>query len=99
MHDDSIILKFPKPLEPSTNGATIWQKLRGRARERLGYVAGRLGIPGTIRDLEYTDELTGQRITAKVGVLGTRLTVNGRDYYFSRFTGELVGGGHGCCGS
>ena len=44
----------------------------------------------------YDDIVTGGVIEVKVGSLFTRLSVNGRDYYFDRITGRFAGTGQGC---
>ena len=53
----------------------------------------RLGAPGAIRDFEINDELTGQQVSVAVGGTYVRLSVDGRDYYFDRLTGQFDGTG------
>ena len=55
-----------------------------------------LGVPGAVKDITINDELTGQVIEVRVGVLFVCLSVNGRDYYFHRLTGKFDGTGYGC---
>jgi hypothetical protein len=57
---------------------------------------GRLGVPGFIRNTVIDDPVTGQQIEIRVCALDTRLTIDGRDYYFGRFSGKLEGAGMGC---
>lgn len=63
----------------------------------FGRLLQRLKIPGAVTDTIIEDGLTAQRIEVKVGVLFTRISVNGRDYYFDRVTGLFDGTGSGCC--
>ncbi|MGH6735018.1 MAG: hypothetical protein ACRECX_02910 [Methyloceanibacter sp.] len=42
---------------------------------------------------EIHDQTTGQHIAISVGTLSVCLTVNGRDFYFDRFTGRFTGTG------
>lgn len=90
-------LRFPnQELRQASNGATRIQVLIGRARECLGVFLNYLGIPSPIKDVVITDKLTGQIIEVKCGFLYTKVSVNGRDYYFDRLTGKFGGTGSGC---
>ena len=71
-------------------------RLRSTLRLQLGRAMLRGGCPGLIRSIEIRDSVTGQVLAVQVGALFTRLTVDGRDYWFSRFTGKLDGTGSGC---
>jgi hypothetical protein len=92
------LLKFPSHSvgSPATLGATSCQILYGRIQVALGQMLNRLGVPGVIREATIQDELTGQHIQIQAGVLFTRVSVNGRDYYFHRLTGKFDGTGMGC---
>jgi len=90
------VTQFPRRSSEATSGATRLELWRGRARETLGKLFNRLGAPGAIRPVSINDSLTGQRIQVQVGPLLTRLSVNGRDYYFDRITGRAAGTGSGC---
>ena len=85
-------VQFPRPTEGE---ATRWQILRERIRARLARLANRIGLPGAIADVEIDDEATGQTIRIETGVFFTRLSVNGRDFYFRRFSGRFGGTGTG----
>jgi hypothetical protein len=89
------VLRFPHRDfgRPASGGASVVQVLRGRARELLGRLLNRLGFPGAVRNVHIKDALTGQEIDVHVGALFTRITVNGRDYYFNRTTGKFDGTG------
>ncbi len=95
MHSESVY-KFPKPELPASMGATRVQILRGRIREAAGRLMTTLRAPGAIRDTEIDDTLTGQNIRIRVGHSFTRITINGRDYYFDRLSGRFDGTGCGC---
>lgn len=90
------IIPFRPHGSPALTGASPWQILAGRARAWFGGLANRLGVPGFVRPLEFYDEVTGQGIAIAPGPLFTRITLNGRDYYFRRFSGRFDGTGFGC---
>ncbi|HEV3259945.1 MAG TPA: hypothetical protein VG013_23960 [Gemmataceae bacterium] len=62
----------------------------------LGRILKRLGIPGALQDTTINDPVTGQDIRVSVGTLFTKISVNGRDYYFHRLSGRYDGAGLGC---
>lgn len=55
----------------------------------------RLRRPGKVAPFEMRDPLTGQHVSVRVGPLFVVFSVNGRDYYFDRFTGRFDGTGSG----
>ena len=77
----------------STNGSNWRDTLWWRIREWLGRTANALGLPGAIAEAEFVDDLTGQQLRVRVGSLFVVLRVNGRDYYFWRFSGRHDGAG------
>ncbi|SRR6266568_1855813 len=81
---------------PAAAGATWWQITRGRLRERVGALLSWVRIPGAISQATIDDPVTHQHIEVHVTALYTRLTVDGRDYYFDRLTGRYDGAGMGC---
>lgn len=92
----TVLSMKPRP-KVAEQGATIWQIWRGRIVIVLGRVAGKLRLPGLVRDAEIQDPITGQHVSIAVGPLFTRITVDGRDYYFRRFSGRLDGAGSASC--
>ena len=76
--------------------ASYIQILQGRVRRLFGKILTSLRIPGTIRDFHINDPVSHQNMDIRVGDLFTKITVNGRDYYFHRFTGKFDGTGMGC---
>ena len=90
---EPVSLQFPRPAE---FGATRWRIAVSNFREWLCRVANRSGLPGAVADVHIEDTVTGQIIDIKSGVLFTRISVNGRDYYFRRFSGTFDGTGSGC---
>lgn len=95
------ILKMPQPLhaEPAKTGAGLWTIWKWRARILFDRILNRLGFPGTIQNAAIDDLVTGQKIRVSVGVLFTKISVDGRDYYFDRLSGRYDGSGSGCgCG-
>ena len=92
------VIKFPKDeiLRSSRSGASLIDIAAGCASELLGRLLNRIGIPGAVRDIHIKDALTGQEVNIHVGPLFTRLSVNGRDYFFHRTSGKFDGTGMGC---
>ena len=89
------VLHFPveRVVRPARGGAT-WLEIRAwRLRQWLGRMLNSFRAPGAIRDVEVQDALTGQRLAVSVGELFVCVNVNGRDYYFDRFTGRFDGTG------
>lgn len=89
------VIRFPdeRVSHPVREGATWIDIARGRFKELIGRTANRIRIPGAVQSAEIHDNATGQHIEVVVGTLFTRLTVNGRDFYFNRFTGRFNGTG------
>ncbi len=81
---------------PAECDASYGQIIKGRIRRLFGILLRSLRIPGAISDTSITDPVTLQIIDISVGVFFTKISVNGRDYYFSRFTGKYDGAGMGC---
>lgn len=90
------VVRLPeRPTEATTRG-TRRHALASLARAYVGRILHAIGLPGAIRDHEFVDSATGQRIEIRVGDRFTRISINGRDYYFTRFRGRLDGTGSGC---
>ena len=64
----------------------------------IGNCANKIKVPGCVQPMEYTDKVTGDRIAIKNSLYFTKLSINGRDYYFQRFSGKFDGTGMGCVG-
>ncbi len=71
---------------------TAWVNLRLAA----GRLVNQCRIPGAIQPMHINDKLSGQTLDVTVGPFFTCISVNGRDYYFCRFSGRLDGTGVGC---
>lgn len=90
------VLAFPVQDRPAAAGASRWDIARDRMRLAARTLLNRLNVPGALRSVQIDDELTGQQLDISVGASFTRITVNGRDYYFDRVTGRYDGSGMGC---
>ena len=90
----SIVVQFPQSRPDQS--ATRINRLPIRLREAIGRLLTRLRLGGMVREIELTDELTGQKVEIRVNTLFTRISLNGRDYYFDRMTGRFDGTGVGC---
>ena len=91
-------LKFPVPPRPAVSSDRPQHRCSTRIRELMGSLLNRLGVPGFVRPVEFTDKLTGRTIQIDTGPLFTRVCVDGRDYYFKRLNGRYDGSGMGCGG-
>ena len=80
---------------PDAN-ARWWHGVRERLAIGLGRLANWLGAPGAIKPATIHDRATGVSLSVTVGPLFTRVSVNGRDFYFTRFCGEFDGTGADC---
>jgi hypothetical protein len=85
---------IPLPVRRSSSGrASRFDVARWRMREWLGRIANRLRLPGAIADTEFVDTVTGQVLSVRVGRLFVVMRVDGREYYFWRFSGRYDGAG------
>lgn len=93
-----MIISFPQreTLYPSSSNASVTDTIFSRIAEWFGRLFLKSKIPSAIADCSIKDELTGQWIDIRNGTLSTRISINGRDYYFDRFTGKYTGTGLGC---
>lgn len=83
-----------KPV-PATSGASWVSRTWSRIMLLMGSCMNKMGFPGAIQNVCIYDSLSQQHVEVHVGVLFTKLTVNGRDYYFSRYSGKFNGTGSG----
>ena len=81
---------------PAEFRASLFDILADRARAWFGDLLNRLGYPGTIAEAHISDSLTGITIDIRLGRRFTCLSVNGRDFYFHRLTGQFDGTGYAC---
>ena len=89
------VISFPDRRSPqaAAAGATWLDIARGRLRVAVGGFLNRVRVPGAVQPVDVTDNVTGQCLSVAVSALYTRITVNGRDYYFDRITGRFDGTG------
>lgn len=90
------LVAFPQQATSSSENASRLDILRGRLTEYIGSIFAALRVPGFIAPTSISDSCSGQRIEIKVGAIFTRISVNGRDYYFNRLSGKFDGTGMGC---
>ena len=74
-------------------GIGVLGEWRSRLRSALGCVLNYSRLPGAIAPVKLADSVTGDRIEVSVSATFTRLSVDGRDYYFDRITGRFDGTG------
>ena len=76
-----------------TDGIGSFDRWRSRLRQVLGEILNRSRLPGAIAPIQLADLVTGSRIEVSVSAVFTRLSIDGRDYYFDRITGAFDGTG------
>ncbi len=86
-------IQFPRPAE---TGATHWQIWHSRMVVAVGRLLAWFRVPGGVRNTDIADEVSGYNISVRIGPLFTCITVNGRNFYFNRFTGKFDGAGSAC---
>lgn len=79
-----------------SDGARPTTILGSRIRAALGDLLNRMRLPGAIQPMCYSDPVTGDLIDVGVYARFTKVSINGRDYYFDRITGQFDGTGMGC---
>ena len=82
---------MPESAEVRKNGLLSWFRLR--LRLLVGKLYNLAGIPGLVRDCDYSAAVSNARIQVRVGDLFTVVSVNGLDIYFHRLTGSIDGVG------
>jgi hypothetical protein len=87
------ITSTPEAGPALSGGATRCDRLKLRFKEVAARLFDRLGIPGFVRSMTLKDEVTGQTISVQTGHLSTRISIDGRDYYFDRLSGRFDGTG------
>lgn len=91
------IINPSKELSSSVKyGASIFVILKSRLIQWVGGLFNKNSIPGFIQPINYRDPVSGYHIEIKITPLFTKLSVNGRDFYFKRFSGRFDGTGVGC---
>lgn len=79
---------------PSIDRATFLQIWTHRVRIFLSRFVSRLGFGGGIvKPFKVDDLVTGQHLEIRISPSFTTISVDGRDYYFRRFTGVFDGTG------
>lgn len=87
------VIRLPLRGRPAAAGATRRARVAASLRELVGRWLVRVGVPGFVADVEIHDDVTGHTIGVQTGPLFTRVTVDGRDFYFRRLTGRYDGAG------
>jgi hypothetical protein len=90
---DGNIVQLP---HPTTTGGSFLSKWKSKLKLTLGRAAQRIGLPGCVARKVLDDPVTGQHMEIRVDLLFTVISVDGRDYYFRRWSGQYDGAGMGC---
>jgi hypothetical protein len=70
-------------------------RMRLWARVLAGKAYNLAGVPGIVRDCDYSASVCNARIRVSAKEMFTIITVNGLDIYFHRLTGRIDGVGFG----
>jgi hypothetical protein len=93
----SKLVAFTERPHPATVGKRrLFQRVWDTLRIWLGNALNRAGVPGMVKETIIPDEVTGAIVRIKTNPLYTVVSIDGRDYYFHRFTGRFGGTGMGC---
>jgi hypothetical protein len=89
------VVRFPseRVSHVARDGATVIDIARSRMRAGVGRLLNKLRVPAAIQPVEFTDEITKQRVAVTLDDVFVRISVDGRDYYFDRVTGRFDGTG------
>lgn len=79
--------------EPLTYNATVFQTLLGRLKYKLGLLLNFIDVSGFVKPTKVYDRLTNTNLEVVLGGYFTIIKVNGKDFYFNRFSGEYDGSG------
>lgn len=90
------VIPFPAPGHPSRSGASLWVRMRTEISLLIGRLARHVGVPGAITNIDIHDSVSGYHLVVRIGVFYTCVSVDGRDFYFYRWSGRLDGTGSGC---
>jgi hypothetical protein len=90
------LILFPDHPTCSSENASRLHIFKSRLRQYAGKILGRARLPGFIAPTTINDSYSRQKIEVSVGIICTRISINGRDYYFSRLSGKFEGTGSGC---
>ena len=96
MSTRSRVVHLQPAARAARSNATWWQIYRGRLQSVIGRLMQRFRVPGFVRDIEFHDAATGYDVSVATGELFTRITLNGRDFYFRRSDGRYDGSGSTC---
>ena len=84
--------------EIASRGEYMKVRLADAIRGLVGWIAQRAHLPGVVQPIELDDEASGNTLRITVSERFTRITVNGRDFYFRRISGRFDGTGSGTLG-
>ena len=82
-----------RPGTPPQFEASLSDIVLGRLRVSVGRLFQRLKAPGLVKPIELFDQATGIRLAIVTSPYFTKISINGREYYFNRLTGRFDGTG------
>lgn len=78
---------------PVNGRPSTWIKVKYGLIRKVGRLLYRFSAPGLVQSLDFHDQVTGSHIRIHPGMGFTIISVNNRDYWFSRLTGKFDGAG------
>jgi hypothetical protein len=63
----------------------------------ISSLLNKIGYPPIISNLELNDEIIGSKIKIEASNHWTKISIDNRDFYFSRITGKFAGTGCSTC--
>ena len=80
-------------LPPKSSPYTLRRRIRDITSKFPNQILTLFNVPGFVTPIEYADRVTGDYISIRIDKYFTVISVNNRDYYFRRLTGEFDGTG------
>jgi hypothetical protein len=95
------IIKFPiKTRQTSTINSKPKKALLYliyKIKLTISSLLNKIGYPPIISNLELQDEVIGSKIKIEASNHWTKISIDNRDFYFSRITGKFAGTGCSTC--
>lgn len=70
-----------------------WFLFKSFWKRIFGAMLSWLHVPGAIQSFEMKDAVSGRHIQVSISAFYTKLSIDGRDFYFHRYTGKFDGTG------
>ena len=81
-------------MEPVSSNYHFGRRCMDARKMAPGRLWSFLRLPGAVQPLDFPDPVTGDRVQIRSDRFFTTISVNNRDYYFRRVTGQFDGTGY-----